>query len=83
MELEKNVKEKKVYQNKTSFKEEIIDESPKNKILKLIKGLDKGNGVSIEEITLKDVEGVDKIVDSLLKKGDIFELKPGKLKVLE
>jgi len=58
-------------------------ESLKNQILKLIKGLDKGEGVSIEDIPPEQFKDVDKIVNVLLKEGDVFEIKPGKLKVLE
>jgi len=57
--------------------------SPTNNIIKLIKELDSGEGVSIEDISPKNIEGIDKIIKVLLKEGDIFEIKPGKLKVLE
>ena len=50
---------------------------------KLIKELDQGHGVSIEDISSKDIEDIDKKIEMLLKEGDIFEVKPGKLKVLE
>lgn len=71
------------FQNKDSTKEDTVDLSPNNKIFKLIKELDKGNGVSIDEISSEGVEDIDKIINMLLKEGDIFEIKPGKLKVLE
>jgi len=61
---------------------EIISNST-NKIFKLIKGLDKGDGVPIEELSSRNIKEMDKIIDMLLKEGDIFEVKPGKLKVLE
>ena len=64
-------------------KETIIDLSPTNEIVKLVKQLDKGDGVSIEELSSKNIKDIDKIIDMLLKEGDIFEIKPGKLKVLE
>ena len=63
--------------------EKIIDDGPANKVIKLIKELDKGEGVAIEDILSKSIKDVDKITDMLLKEGDIFEIKPGKLKVLE
>lgn len=62
---------------------ERIAASSAGEIVKLIKELDKGDGVSIEEISSKDISDCDKMIDTLLKKGDIFEIKPGKLKVLE
>ena len=57
--------------------------SPTNNIIKLIKELDSGEGVSIEDISPKNIGDIDKIIKVLLKEGDIFEIKPGKLKVLE
>lgn len=64
------------------IEEDIVDSSPANKVVKLIKELDKGDGVTIEEIS-KNNRDVDKIIDMLLKEGDIFEIRPGRLKVLE
>lgn len=64
-------------------KEENVDLSPKNRIISAIKELDNGDGVLIESILSKNVGGAEKIIDALLKEGGIFEVKPGKLKVLE
>lgn len=61
----------------------IIDLSSPNRVITLIKELDRGFGVSIEDLSSKNVKEVDKVVDMLLKEGDLFEIKPGKLKVLE
>ncbi len=84
LELEKNIAEHiPITKNKIPVKESIVDLNPTNKIIKLIKELDKGNGVSIEELSSKNIEGIDKMVDVLLKEGDVFEIKPGRLKVLE
>ena len=87
LELEKNTIYNNSSNDQSSFsndsKEEVIDSSPSNKIIKLIKGLDKGNGVSIEELSSENIKDIDKIINILLKGGDIFEVKPGKLKVLE
>ena len=82
LELQKNdddSKKSKVIQDK----EEKVDLSPKNKIILAIKELDDGDGVLIESVLSKNVDGAEKIIDTLLKEGDIFEVKPGKLKVLE
>ena len=64
-------------------KENGIGLNPKNKIILMIKELDNGDGVLIENILSKNVDGAEKIIDALLKEGNIFEVKPGKLKVLE
>ena len=82
LELQKNgndSKKSKVIQDN----EEKVDLSPKNKIILLIKELDDGDGVLIESVLSKNVDGAEKIIDTLLKEGSIFEVKPGKLKVLE
>ena len=82
LELQKNDngsnKSKVIHDN-----EEKVDLSPKNKIILAIKELDDGDGVLIESILSKNVDGAEKIIDTLLKEGGIFEVKPGKLKVLE
>ncbi len=84
LELIKNIKVANTSSNNNSFiKEEVVDLNPTNKIIRLIKELDKGDGVSIETISSKNIKDIDKIIDILLKEGDIFEIKPGKLKVLE
>ncbi|MBL7055533.1 hypothetical protein ISS07_01330 [Candidatus Woesearchaeota archaeon] len=61
--------------------EEVVESNPKDKIIKLIKKFDSGNGASIEDVSLE--EGSDRLVETLLKEGEVFEVKPGKLKVLE
>ena len=60
----------------------IFEDNYKNKIVKAIKEMDKGDGVSVEEV-FSDSDYNGKIIDMLLKEGNVFEVKPGKLKVLE
>ena len=76
------MKDKNSLSENKPIKEELVTSST-NQIVKLIKELDQGHGVSIEDISSKDIEDIDKTIDMLLKEGDIFEVKPGKLKVLE
>jgi len=87
LELGKDVGDKNVLLNDNTQinnnESEDVASSLKNKIVRLVKELDKGNGVSIEDISSKDIKDFEKIIDILLKEGDIFEIKPGKLKVLE
>lgn len=90
MELDKCQKTDNLSQDETqnikeiiSDEEEVIDLSPSNKIIRLIKELDKGNGVSIDELSSKGIDNLDKIIKMLMNGGDIFEIRPGKLKVLE
>ncbi|MAE43021.1 hypothetical protein CMO93_04570 [Candidatus Woesearchaeota archaeon] len=63
--------------------EKNMGESQKNKILKLIKKIDKGEGVFVEDISSSNVDNLDEIIGALLREGDVFEIRPGKLKVLE
>lgn len=69
------------------LEEEIIENKKENnadRIFKLIKDIDNGDGVDTEEIISKaNVTGAEKIIANLLEEGEIFEIKPGKLKVLE
>ena len=53
-------------------------------IYSLIKKLDDGDGASFDDI-IKSFGSIDaeKILNKLLENGDVFEIKPGKLKVLE
>ena len=64
--------------------EEIIGD-PYTKYLTIIKDLDKKDGAPTQEVIEKiDLLGDDgeKIVDKLLKEGEIFEIKAGKIKIL-
>jgi len=56
------------------------------KILKIIKELDKGEGADMDEVLNKtglDLEDAKNFLFGLLKRGEVFEPKRGKLKVLE
>ena len=56
---------------------------PFQKIAKLIKELDQGEGVLIEEIIEKSsLQETEQILDKMLETGDIFQNLPGKIKVL-
>jgi len=84
LELEKEIPENNVERAVEEKEvEEIVGESPKDKVLKVIKNLDGGEGVLVDDIPSEGVDDIDKIVDILLKEGDVFEVTPGKLKVLE
>ena len=69
------------------IKEEIIESTettfPELKVVQLIKELDKGEGVLIEEIIGKSpLPGTEQIIEKMLRGGDIFQITPGKIKVL-
>ena len=62
-------------------------ESPKrtsNMILTVMREEDHGNGISAEDLFLRIKEtGAEEVVAKLIKEGEIFELSPGRYKVLE
>lgn len=67
--------------------EDFIEEAPVDSyrhILDIIKKLDKGDGADYDEIVASSKnKSCDKIITLLLKQGDVFEIRAGKLKVLE
>ena len=53
-----------------------------DQIINKIKELDEGSGVDVDLI-LDKYENAEKIVKNLLEEGEIFEVRPGRVKVLE
>lgn len=73
-------------QEPVSVSEEKIEEidKPKSeieKIIEKIRELDDGNGASYAEL-IKEFKD-EKLISNLLLQGEIFEIKPGRLKVLD
>lgn len=71
-------------------KEEAIDadktsgEDMAKRIFKLIKEEDRGSGADTQEvITKSNINEAERIITRLLEEGEVFEIKPGKLKILE
>ena len=62
-----------------------IPENPREKIMKLIKELDLGEGVDISTIKerFNDEEKVESLLKELSNEGEIFEPRPEKIKLLE
>lgn len=59
------------------------DENKSERIVRLIKEHDKGDGADIDIIiNASKLPNAEELIDRLLLSGDIFELRPGKLKVL-
>lgn len=67
--------------------EELVDNescSAAIEIRKLIKEIDTGNGADIEDVSRKsNIAETEGIIRNMLQAGEIFEIRPGKLKVLE
>ncbi len=58
--------------------------SNQEKIIQYIKKNDQGQGIEIENIINNlQIDNCEKLVENMLKEGDLFENLPGKLRVLE
>lgn len=74
---------------KQVIKEEEIKEPAQKEhkgedVFKLIKESDDGNGADVGEIITKlGTDEAEEIINNLLKEGEIFETRPGKVKILE
>ena len=65
--------------NTPSAEESIVD-----KLVAMIKEKDQGEGVDIDEvISASTIPDADNLIKRLLEEGDLFEIKPGRIKVLE
>ena len=69
-------------ENKEEFVEEKEPEA--NKIIDIIRNLDSGNGAEVSDVIKNShSSGCEKIIENLLKNGDVFEIMPGRIKILE
>ncbi|MBW3000227.1 hypothetical protein KY339_06160 [Candidatus Woesearchaeota archaeon] len=60
-----------------------IDDVTQN-LLEAVRQADVGEGADIEEVIQKSgIENAEKLINRLLMEGDLFEIKPGRIKVLE
>ena len=79
--------EENISKNQKIIVEEIKDNNVEDNIFdmiySLIPTLDKGDGVTIEELK-KHIkrEDCEKIIYRLIEEGEVFEIKPGKIKIL-
>gem|GEM_PF-1927074 len=59
-------------------------DTPRAKIITLIRELDKGTGADIEDvIALSRLGDAQDIIQTLIERGDVFEVRPGRLKIIE
>jgi hypothetical protein len=64
--------------------EQEFETGPYQKILNVISVLDQGSGVDVDEIVSNiKIENCDQIVQNLIEEGEIFEISPGRVKLLE
>ncbi|AJF61407.1 TPA: hypothetical protein HA239_04475 [Candidatus Woesearchaeota archaeon] len=68
----------------TEGADEEIQTGPYQKILNAIAIMDKGSGVDISEIVKHiRIQNSEKIIQDLIGEGEIFEISPGRVKILE
>ncbi|TKJ17398.1 hypothetical protein CEE44_02585 [Candidatus Woesearchaeota archaeon B3_Woes] len=64
------------------LEEDIVVED--SNLFALIKKLDKGEGADFNEIVEKsNNQEAEKIINNMIKQGELFEINPGKIKILE
>ena len=67
--------------------EEEVEETslaPYENLLNLIKRLDLGEGVSVDDLIKQStLTNCEELIESLLKEGEIFEISPGRIKILK
>ncbi len=86
IELKNNVVADDVKVNKSMNGSDLVEkaDSAADAIYMLIKKLDSGDGASVDEIIKGSNYGnAESAITRLMESGDIFEVKPGRLKVLE
>ena len=80
LELEKEIKEI----TPKSLEVEQREESPRQKIIAILKKMDNSDGVDISEVLNRaNIENGEELIDELVKDGEIYENKPGKIRALE
>lgn len=63
--------------------QQFTEENNAEKLLRLIKQLDYGEGADIDAVvSASKIPNAEAVIDQMLMHGDIFELRPGKVKVL-
>ncbi len=68
---------------KAAVPEEIVCDNS-SKVLGLIRELDKGDGVDMDLLVEKcGMKNASQIIGELIRNGDVFEIMPGKIKVLD
>ena len=64
--------------------DEVIETGPYQKILNVITILDKGEGVDVQEVVNNiKIQNCENIVQNLIEEGEVFEISPGRVKILE
>ena len=82
LELGKNVEVPKEEVEVKKIQEEVVDDG--NDVFCIVKNLDKGDGADFNDVVGKlNKENSEGIINNMIKIGELFEIRPGKIKVLE
>jgi len=73
--------EPKTEQESVEVKDIVDKESPMQKIYSAIKELDKGDGAGIDEV-IKAASISEEKLEKLIRNGEVYEIKPGRIKLL-
>ncbi len=89
-EIKKEQKTEEITQNSSEInktQEETVEHSKENKtetILSIIRNLDEGDGADLDQVLLAlSTTASEMDIERLLNEGEIFQTKPGKIKVLD
>ncbi len=66
-----------------TIEDEESDDNPIESLLKTIRKLDEGDGVDVDELVKLKGDDIESLITTLLGEGELFEVKPGRVKVLE
>ncbi len=59
------------------------DALPRQKMVQLIMELDRGEGVAVQDLLERSpLEGAEGIIERMLQSGEIFQISPGRVKIL-
>lgn len=60
------------------------ENAPLENLFSLIKKLDQGSGVDVEKIIRQsNLDNTEELVEQMIKEGEIFEIEPGRIKLLK
>ena len=63
--------------------EQVVEEKGQHsEVYELIKSLDVGTGVLVDDV-IEKISDAEKAIDGLLSRGEIFEVSPGRIKVID
>jgi RPA family protein len=74
----------KLTEKRIPIHEDAPAQNPYQKIVEFIKDLDNGNGAELELVVKRSgLPNAEETIRKLIEEGEIFEIKPGRLKILE